>query len=167
MPRIKQCPPCATRSTPLHHIPLAFCHLGNGHTWTIPHDQRAGQIPPLHGGLLHQVDWSKDPHNNHSSKGLEVHMEENHLQVRHHDGQQETVHEKGREEFFKHLTSLVEHPQTNGQAEVANKVILGEAPECALGVLLHSLVYHTRNSTQINLQHRCYDTCGDWKTFTQ
>jgi len=26
----------------------------------------------------------------------------------------------------KHLTSSVEHPQTNGQAEAANKVILGE-----------------------------------------
>jgi len=27
---------------------------------------------------------------------------------------------------IKHITSSVEHPQTNGQAEVANKVILVE-----------------------------------------
>jgi len=30
------------------------------------------------------------------------------------------------ESRIKHVTSLVEHPQTNGQAEATNKVILGQ-----------------------------------------
>ena len=35
---------------------------------------------------------------------------------------------------IKHITSSIEHPQTNGQTETANKVILVELQKCLLQV---------------------------------
>lgn len=90
--------------------------------------------------------------------------------------------EKDYEEFLKplgirHLTSSVEHPQTNGQVEAANKVILSELrkrlskvpkglwvdepPSILWGVPLYSPFYHAENSIQVNLWHQSYDTRGN------
>lgn len=59
MSRIPQCPPCATWSTSRHHVPLSFRHVGNGHPWTISHNQGIGQISPCRSELLHFTKWVK------------------------------------------------------------------------------------------------------------
>ena len=68
----------------------------------------------------------------------------------------------------KHLIASVEHPQTNGQAEAANKVILkafrtrfdkskGLWKEELPSISLHATVNDQRNSIPLDLRYGCYD----------
>ena len=76
---------------------------------------------------------------------------------------------------IKHVTSSVEHPQGNGQAEAANKVILrvkekagpskgtvaGAIARSTLGIPLHATICHQGNALQPHIWNRCHDTGGN------
>nr|KYP48897.1 Retrovirus-related Pol polyprotein from transposon opus [Cajanus cajan] len=80
---------------------------------------------------------------------------------------------------IRHRCTSVEHPQSNGQAEAANKVILtelkkrlGDAKGAWAEELLEVLWAYrctpqstTRETLPVNIWYRCYDTCRSWGTF--
>ncbi|XP_068461695.1 uncharacterized protein [Phaseolus vulgaris] len=89
----------------LHYIlsPLAICEMGNGYYRTFHTRKRAMQVPVGWFGLPQII--ITDNGRQFTDRGLAEFYEKLHI---------------------KHITSSVEHPQTNGQAEAANKVILNE-----------------------------------------
>jgi len=105
-------------------IPLALCHVGNRHTGTSTKGHTSSQIPSNGYRLLHQVDRGKTTARNYDQWGGEVHLP--YAIVTNNDTQFKA---QTYEDFLtrlgvKHLVTSVEHPQTNGQAQTSNRVIL-------------------------------------------
>ena len=67
--------------SPQLKLPLALCHVWNGHNGTIAKSPRSNQIFTSRYQLLHQVDWGKTTMRNHSQRGGEVYLVTPHMKV--------------------------------------------------------------------------------------
>ncbi|XP_020231099.1 uncharacterized protein LOC109811704 [Cajanus cajan] len=123
------------RAATLHSSSMVIRHLGGRHTRTLPSCQGTMQIPHRRRGSIHQMDRSRAPGMYLGSSSPEISMEEYHHPIRcptHPDDRQRpSIYRPEINEFLnglgiQHKVTSVEHPQTNGQAESANKVILAE-----------------------------------------
>jgi len=111
---------------------MAFCKMGNGHLRALHPRKRTSEIPHSRHRLLHQMDRSQTISHHHNPTGSAVRLERYYMPIwcaTHHYNRQFINKELAK--FYtdlgiKHFTSSVEHSQTNGQAEAANKVILVE-----------------------------------------
>ncbi|XP_016195666.1 uncharacterized protein LOC107636688 [Arachis ipaensis] len=80
---------------------MAVSKMGARHTWPLPNLQRTGEVPDCSNRLFHKMDRSPTSSENNVRKASFLH-----------------------DLNIKHNFSSVEHPQSNGLAEAANKVIL-------------------------------------------
>ncbi|XP_047177248.1 uncharacterized protein LOC124844368 [Vigna umbellata] len=80
--------------------------MGHGHRGTIPHRPSPEEVPPSGGGLFHQVGGGRTLGNHNGRPSPEVLLEVG-LGI-------------------KHVTSSVEHRETNGQVEAMNKTMVAE-----------------------------------------
>jgi len=135
MPRIQQLVPPQTGKPPLHSLPLTIHEVGHGHHRVVAPSK--GKYKFLLVGIDYFTKWVEaEPLTAITAKNVENFVWENIIwqfdlpQVIITDNSRQFI-DRGLAEFYekldiKHITNSVEHPQINGQAEAANKVILNE-----------------------------------------
>jgi len=135
MPEAWQPYPPETRGVSLYTIPMALRKVGNGHPRSFLPRQRSSKVLNSSRRLLHQVDRGQNLSHHYSPASPTIRLEGHYMPVwrptYNHHRQWPTFIDKELAKFYtslgiKHVTNSVEHPQTNGQAEAANKVILVE-----------------------------------------
>jgi len=118
-----------------HHLPMVVRHLGDGHHRSLLPEKRADQITP--GGVDYFTKWIEaEPLTSISAKNVQnfvwrsivCRFSVSHTLITANCWQ---FIDRGLQPFYddlgiKFITASVEHPQINGQAEAANKVILNE-----------------------------------------
>jgi len=127
--------PSKIGTTLFYTIPVAIRKMGNGHSRPFLPGKRPSKIPDSSRRLFHQVGRSQTISHHYSPTSPTIHLED--IICRY--GVPHTIITNNGRQFIdkelvkfyigqgiKHVTSSVEHLQTNGQAEAANKVILVE-----------------------------------------
>jgi len=120
------------RTTSFYTIPVALRKVGDRHPRPLLPRQRSSKVLDSSRRLLYQVDRGQTPNHHHSPASPTICLEGYYMPIwcpTYHYHRQ--FIDKELAKFYtglgiKHITSSVEHPQTNGQAEAANQVILVE-----------------------------------------
>ncbi|RDX83983.1 hypothetical protein CR513_35039, partial [Mucuna pruriens] len=120
MPKIRRSTQITARVAALYYIILPVLQVRHGYHRRFPNSTRTNEMPDHGGGLFHKVDRSRTGCYHLDRKNQMFLVEENNSSVqsaiRNTLGQWDTI-------CFPLFTS-VEHPQSNGQAKTANKIIL-------------------------------------------
>ncbi|RDX85432.1 hypothetical protein CR513_33377, partial [Mucuna pruriens] len=114
-----------TRTATLYHLTLVILQVGCGYPRLIPNNTRTGEVPDRDGGLFHKMDRGETGCHDLGRKNQTLLLEEDNLSVR--LAGQNSLRQRDTVRLplkIKQQFTSMEHPQSNGHAEVANKVIL-------------------------------------------
>ncbi|RDX72890.1 hypothetical protein CR513_47573, partial [Mucuna pruriens] len=124
MPKVCESPRGTPGTFTLGRIALAISQVESGHSWPFPSSSKTTQILDSSSELLHQVGRGGTGRHNHGRKGQAFLLEENHMLLWYTGGDRfasQVIDDFCKGLQIKQSFTSVEHPQSNGQAEVVNK----------------------------------------------
>ncbi|GKV11641.1 hypothetical protein SLEP1_g22881 [Rubroshorea leprosula] len=105
---------------------MTFCKMGDGHPWALPKSKRKKEVPYSCNRLLHEMGGSRGSGQNNRTKNRRVCKDMHHMQnlERRFTIKAQLENEGKTPEQIEQRFASVAYPESNGQAEAANRIIL-------------------------------------------